>query len=258
MSISRNRDPKILFFDIETAPNLSYIWGMYEQNALSVEQNWHIMSFSAKWSDEKSVISYALPDFKTYRKDRFDDKKLVEQLWALIDSADIVIAHNGDAFDIKKVNARFIEHGMCPPSPYVTIDTLKVARKFFRFDSNKLNDLGQHLGVGQKVKTGGFDLWKGCLNGDKKSWNLMKKYNKQDVVLLEKVYLKLRPWMTNHPNHNVFSGKSYTCPKCGSSNVQKRGERVTNTRVYQSYFCNDCRGWSNGTVNILEIPVGIK
>lgn len=238
--------PKILVFDIETAPNLVYTWGIWEQNVIKVVRPWYILCYSAKWLGEKSSV-YALPDFKEYKKDPESDKEVCQKLRDLLDEADVVIAHNGDKFDVRKSNARFIKHGIQPPSPYKTIDTLKVARKYFNFDSNKLNDLGEYLGVGKKVETGGFELWDKCMKGDKKAWSLMKKYNKQDVDLLEKIYFKLRPWMATHPNMALFNEEEQvSCKKCGSFNHQKRGPVSSNSLWYQQYYCNDCGGWFRG------------
>jgi uncharacterized protein YprB with RNaseH-like and TPR domain len=243
-----NKAPKILLFDIETAPNLSYVWGHYEQNVIAHEQESYMLSFAYKWLGDKTVTVRSLPDYKRYKPGDTDDKELVKDLWNLLDQADIVIAHNGDKFDILKANTRFIYHDMEPPQFYRTVDTLKIARNQFKFNSNKLDDLGRYLGVGRKVPHTGASLWFGCMSGDKASWDTMCKYNKQDVSLLERVYLKLRPWAPRHPNLNVFAGKTSdtSCTKCGSSKVIKRGFAYTDVSRAQRYFCNDCRGYSTG------------
>lgn len=240
------RKSKILLFDIETSPNLGYCWGKWEQNIIDFKENWYILTFSYKWLGEKKTHVLSLPDFPTYKGNRENDVELVAELWKLFDEADVIIAHNGDSFDIKKANSRFVQHGMTPPTPYKTIDTKKVAKAYFRFDSNKLDDLGQYLGLGRKLDTGGFELWLGCMAGEKKSWDLMCKYNKQDVVLLERVYLALRPWMTNHPNANLTNETTCNCPICGSANVQKRGFAITRVSKRQRLQCLDCGGWSQG------------
>lgn len=237
---------KILLLDIETSPNLGYIWGKYEQDVISFKEEWIMLCFSVKWLGDKKTEVYALPDFKGYEKDRFNDEKLVRKLWEYLNEADIVIAHNGDSFDVKKSNARFIYHRVEPPAPYKTIDTLKVARKYFKFNSNKLDDLGQHLGLGKKEETGGFKTWLGCMNGDSKVWSVMKKYNKQDVILLERVYLRLRSWMTNHPNMNLINATTNHCPICGHDKVQKRGFSLLKNGGRQKYQCKSCGGWSQG------------
>ena len=236
--------PRVLFFDIETAPNLSYVWGHYDQNVIRHEREWYIMCYSAKWQGEREIIVDALDDYPDYYKDHENDIRVVQNLWDLLDSADIVIAHNGDKFDIRKANARFVAHGLGPTSPFKTVDTLKVARRNFMFNSNKLGDLGVHLGLGGKEATGGFETWAGCMRGDLKAWAKMKKYAKQDTRLLEKVYLALRPWMKSHPNLNVFGGGGSGCPTCGSSKLQRRGTRTTNTMTYQQYQCQKCSSYS--------------
>jgi DNA polymerase elongation subunit (family B) len=237
---------KILLYDIENSPNLGWTWGKYEQNVIEFKDEWYLLSFAYKWLGESKVHAYSLPDFKLYKKDKQDDSGLVKKLWEVMNEADVIIAHNGDQFDIRKTNARFIAHGLTPPKPYQTIDTKKVAKKYFMFNSNKLDDLGKYFGVGRKKETGGFELWKGCMVGDKKSWKKMVTYNKQDVVLLEEVYKKLLPWIGNHPNINLVSDVTGACPNCGSTHLQKRGFGYTRVSKYQRYQCNNCHAWSRG------------
>ena len=243
---------KIILVDIETAPNLAYVWGKYEQDVIQFEKEWTMLSFSYKELGSKKTYSYALCDFKGYKKGDLDDSKLVKKLWEVLDSADIVIAHNGDNFDIKRSNSRFIVHGLTPPKPYRSLDTLKVARQKFGFNSNKLDDLGNILGIGRKVETGGAKLWFGCMAGDQKSWNLMKKYNSNDVVLLEKVYLKMRPWMTTHPNVALLDENLNCCPHCSSEKIQRRGFGYTKTSKYRRYQCMSCGAWSQGKTERIE------
>ena len=169
--------------------------------------------------------------------------EVVKKLRELLDEADIVIGHNSDAFDIKKANARFVYHGLGPPSHYQTVDTLKMARRHFKFNSNRLGHLGEHLGLGGKEATGGFETRAVCMNGDAIAWSVMKKYAKQDVDLLVDVYERLRPWATNHPNRNVIDETSHACPTCGSNKLQKRGKRTTRTMTYQTYQCQRCKSY---------------
>ena len=133
---------RILLYDIETSPNLAWVWGKYEQNVIEYDREWHMLCFAYKWLGDRTTHVLSLPDFKTYKRDPEDDKELVAALYALFDEADVVIAHNGDSFDQKKAHARFVYHNMTPPAPYKQIDTKKVAKRYFNFDSNKLDDLG--------------------------------------------------------------------------------------------------------------------
>ncbi len=237
-----NKKVSILLLDIETFPNVGYSWGKWEQNIIEFLRNWYVLCFAYKWVGEKKINVVALSDFRGY-KPGGDDRKLVERLKELLDRADIVIAHNGKKFDIKKINTRFIQYGITPPSPYLVIDTLQIARQNFSFNSNKLDDLGRDLGIGRKMEHEGFPLWLRCADGDKKAWYKMKKYNKMDIILLEKLYLKERPWLKNNINLDVFSPITI-CPKCGSSNLQSRGQTYSKNMTYHQYYCKDCHGWS--------------
>jgi hypothetical protein len=236
---------KILFLDIETAPSLGWVWGKWEQNVIDFKSDWYMLSFAYKWADQRKVIAVGLDNAPHYIKGSESDKWLSEQLWKLLDEADIIIAHNGDAFDLPKIKTRFISHGLVPPSPYKTVDTLKIARKAFAFDSNKLDDLGRYLGIGRKLPHTGFHLWKGCMSGDPTSWKLMKRYNAHDVELLEKVYYLVRAWAPNHPNVN--HGEIENCPRCGSDKVQRRGFSFTLLRKKQRFQCQKCAGWFEGS-----------
>ena len=245
--------PRILYFDIETMSNKIYAWGVYEQNAIEVLEHWYMLSFAWKWLGEKQTYCKALPDYKLYKSDPKNDKNLVTDLGKLLDEADVVVAHNGRQFDVKKANARFAKYGMKPPSPYLIVDTKEVAKRYFRFDSNKLDSLADYFSIGRKINTGGFALWLGCEKGDMKSWNKMKRYNKYDVILDEKVYLHMLPFMNNHPNIGLLSGNRRACPNCGSLHVQQRGNRVTRTTVFQRFQCQDCGGWSSAPRDTAQI-----
>jgi DNA polymerase III epsilon subunit-like protein len=184
----------------------------------------------------------ALPDFKGYKVGARNDKKLMEWLWPILDEADVVVAHNGDKFDVKKINYRFMIHGMNPPSPYKTVDTLKAVKGVSSWDSHRLNELCRQLGLGQKHRTGGADLWFDCLAGSDIAWRKMKRYNAKDVKLLEELYLLVRPWIKNHPNHGTYTGIA-SCPKCGSVQFQSRGKARTASRTYNRFQCGSCGGW---------------
>ena len=245
-----NKTPKIYLLDIETSPILGYTWGTWEQNVLKVLEPFKIISCSWKELHSQETVVKGLCDYKGYKKNVVDDEKLVREIWDVLDKADICIAHHGDKFDFKKLFARFVFYGLGAPSYFKTIDTKKVASKYFAFDGNSLNALGQFFGEGKKHETGGFETWVRCMAGDAEAWNLMKEYNRQDVILLEKVYLRLRPFITNHPDLNIITGNGkskLTCGTCLSTNVQKRGFSLTRTGSKQRFQCRDCHAWGTGS-----------
>jgi uncharacterized protein YprB with RNaseH-like and TPR domain len=240
-------DAKILFIDIETAPSLGWIWGKWQQNVIDFKTDWYILSVGWKWLGDEKVQVLGLDDFPRHKRNSEDDKALVKHIWKLIDQADIIIAHNGDDFDLPKINTRFLTHKLPPTSPYKTVDTLKIARKVFKFDSNKLDDLGRYLGIGRKIPHTGFHLWKGCMSGDPESWRKMKEYNGHDVELLEQVYELVKAWDTKHPQINQGLTANEACPTCASKNVQRRGFSYTLLRKKQRFQCLNCRRWYEGS-----------
>jgi DNA-directed RNA polymerase subunit RPC12/RpoP len=157
----------------------------------------------------------------------------------LMAEADAICTWNGVSFDVPILHKEFLLAGLTPPAPSQQLDLLKTARRKFRLASNKLDFVAQSLGLGKKLKHKGMELWTGCMSGDEASWGIMKRYNKQDVVLLEKVYQRLVPWVERHPN----LAEGLACPKCASKHAQRRGEMVTRTRKYARYQCTDCGAW---------------
>ena len=232
--------PRIILLDIETSPNLGYSWGKFEQNVLRFDKEWELLSFAYKvlGAPASKTICHARCDYTDKT-----DYRLVCQAAAVMDGADVIIGHNIDRFDNKKLRAKFVEHGLAPPKPYKTIDTLKIARSQFAFNSNSLNDLAFTLKLGRKVQTGGIELWFGCMANDPKAWKKMIAYNKHDVVLLEKVYNHLRTWYPNHPNLTLYSDDGIGCPVCRSLKFQRRGTQVLQQRVAQRYQCQACGHW---------------
>lgn len=223
--------PKILFFDIETSPNLAYVWEKYEQNVLAFEREWQLLSFAWKWQGDAKV--------RVLSQRYNSEPSLVKSLHRLFSHADVLVAHNGDEFDIKKARAKFLEFGLPPPPSVASVDTKKVAKRNFKLNSNSLNDIGKLLKIGQKAETGGFSLWLGCMAHKDASWAKMEAYNKQDVILLEKVYDRMLPYMDNHPSVAKMLDRE-GCPACGSEKVQKAGLRYTTSGKRQRWNCESC------------------
>ena len=232
-------NPKIFLFDIETAPILAYLWGLYDQNVglNQIESDWHLLSWSGKWLGEEEVFYHDQRDAKNLE----DDREILGKLWEKLNEADIVIGHNSKKFDTKKVNSRLIFHGFKPPSSFREIDTLSIARKRFSFTSNKLSHLASFLGCedekSEHKKFTGFELWSQCMKGNREAFGEMESYNKQDVKVLEQVYLKLRPWDYT-VNFSIFD-QDNVC-SCGSKSFNRSGFKFTNTGKFQRFVCENC------------------
>lgn len=243
---------KVLHVDVETAPIAAYVWKLWDNNVgrNQIISDWFMLTWAAKWHNPEDDTVYG-DRLQSGEAIEQDDKRIMYSLWKLLDEADVVVGHNLDKFDRKKINTRFLMHGLPPPSPYRTIDTLKVVKRHFAFSSNRLDYLGEMLGVGRKIDTGGFELWAECMKGNDKALAGMLTYNKQDVFLLEDVYVKLMPYHSTHPNHAAtLENTDPVCPKCGGTHLVKRGYALTNTSRYQRFRCEDCGGWSRGRDNL--------
>lgn len=231
--------PKILLYDLETFPNIVTSWGLKVDGYLSADniiEERTIICGSYKWLGEKTVYSTCV-----HPKSPKDDFQVVADLHRVVSQADAIVAHNGDAFDIRWLNARVVYHGLAPLPPVIQIDTKKIAKSKFKFNSNRLDYLAQYLGIGKKIKTE-FDLWKQCMAGDEASLKEMVRYNRHDIVLLEQVYLKLAPYVPARVNARLFT-KRPGCPSCGSEAVQARGFSYTVSHEYQRYQCTECGSW---------------
>lgn len=246
--MNRKPSPRILVLDIETSPVLGYVWSLWKQNVSlnMINADWCILSFCAKWLGEPEIIYHD----NSKQKNVEDDFRLLKYLHRLMDKADLIVAHNGKSFDVRKINARFLLNGMPPPSPFQVVDTLLETRKHFAMTSAKLEYLTDKLCTTKKLKHAkfpGFELWAQCLQKNPEAWAEMRAYNEADVVSLEELYLILRPWMDGHPNvANFAEPEKPSCPKCGSDHVIQKGYRHTQVGRYIRYRCNDCGGWSRG------------
>ena len=241
---------KILLIDIETAPKRAYVWRMWKENVSygQLISDWFMLTWSAKWHGESHIYGDKLDPKEVLEE---NDYRIVSSLRDMMDEADVIVGHNGDKFDLPSINTRMVVNGIDQPSPYRSVDTLKIAKRNFKFSSNRLDYLGEALGVGRKIDTGGFDLWARCMKGDKKALQQMLDYNMQDVVLLESVYDELRPYHKTHPSHGATEDTP-VCPKCGGKHMQKRGFSLTNTNKYQRYQCQDCGSWARGRTNLRD------
>jgi RNase_H superfamily len=225
---------RTLVLDIETSPNLAYVWGLWQQNvAISqIASSTEVICFAAKWHGEKKVY------FSRDMQDAFD----------MLHEADAVVTWNGDKFDIPHLNREFITRGMGLPSPYKSIDLLKTSRFKFKFPSNKLDYVAQALGVGAKLHHTGFQLWLDVMADDEKAWRLMERYNKQDVRITERVYDRMLPWIPSLPHPGLFDGGD--CPACGSDHSERRGYAYTAVSTFQRFHCLDCGRWYRSTKRV--------
>ena len=232
-------EPRILIMDVESSlgqyaafgPINPYIVSKFcikKPNLLTVAWCW----FGA---DEGKIYVEKVP-----YSQMDNDKSLVIKAKKIIESADVVVGHNWDKYDKKKLQGAAAVNGVEPIIFPPSVDTLKVAKKAFFLTYNKLDCIAEDLGVERKMQVEG-DLWMRILRGDTKALDKMAEYNMQDVIVQTEVYAALLPFIDNHPNMNsILRSKDLLCRNCGSSHLTKHGEYVSNTGVYQRYKCQTC------------------
>jgi len=232
---------KVLILDIETAPIMAYVWNIWNQNIATnqIQSDWFCLTWAAKWLFEEKVYSGSVTPKEAKEQ---NDSRMIKGIWELVNQADIVIAHNGNKFDMPKLNSRFIINGLMPPLPYQTIDTFLHIRKQFGFTSNKLDYVNQLLNLPRKIENEGMPLWIKCLKGDKEALDKMLEYNIGDVRILENTYLNIRAWIKPHPNMGLFILDEHErCPSCGSDDLKAEGKLYhTTANTYEVFRCSNC------------------
>lgn len=226
---------KILLLDIETAPNVVYVWSLWKP-IIPVDQiisTSRVLCWSARWQDKSKIISGAewLPG---------GQKKMLKDMYNLLHECQMVVHYNGKAFDIPKLNKDFLMHGFTPPAPYKQVDLIETSRKKFAFLSNSLKHIASELRLREQKRTHrGFKLWVKCMEGDKQAQKEMLEYNRGDVKTLAELYQKFLPWIDAHPNVAAYTGED-GCPRCGSVNYRPADDVLAVVKKYPGYTCNSC------------------
>lgn len=227
---------KRLFFDIEVTPNVVYSWRIGDVNIgyENIIEERKIICIAYKWEDQENVDCFYWQNG--------DDKKMIQRFIEVMNQADEVIGHNGDKFDIRWLRTRCIYHDIEMFPDYQSLDTLKKAKSGFLFNSNKLDYIAQFLGVGEKLDTNGFGLWKKVMSGDEKALKKMVDYCCNDVEILERVYKKLSKYIKPSLHVGVLNGGyKHSCPHCGNekSKRNKTSTTVSGLKRFQMK-CSGC------------------
>lgn len=252
---------KILIGDIELSRAVYQAYPSNKPQYLRRENMIHpqfMFSFAYNWYGEKEIYVPSILDNKElFKKDFRDDSALVTQAHELLSSADVFVGHNSDGFDLKHINYKAHLLGLSPIE-IAKVDTLKQARKFFKAPSNSLDNLLKDLGhAGKREKPTEAEWFKATL-GDEKVIRKIVKYNAFDVEGQIFLYEKIRPWMTNHPNYNLFIRDEYgneigVCRKCGSPDLVKdKRRRLASGSMRYVYKCNSCGGFTTFAEAILR------
>lgn len=239
----------ILTLDIETAPNVAHVYGLFNQNIslAQLRETSSVLALTGKWYDREDPLFWS---------DYHDGHaEMIFRAHSMIDAADVVVHYNGRKFDIPHLYREFLLANMKPPSPVQQVDLLEVVRGQFNFASNKLDHVARQLGLGGKVSHSGHELWVKCMAGDPEAWEKMKEYNIGDVILTEQLYDRLKPWIKGHPHAGLYAGDESMCPNCGGTNLVREGFSLTHLSKFQRYRCADCGKWSRGKNAVATVDV---
>lgn len=243
---------RILTFDIETSPHLSFHWRRWQENIPyqnTIDES-HVTCWAARWYGESDVM------FMCEWEDGLE--AMLTGIYELLEEADVVIGFNSNKFDVKRLNAEFLRMGWTPPSPYQKIDLLLAARKQFAFSSNRLKDLLKELDLTPKLEdNANMQLWMDVHFEVKAAQNRMKRYNIQDVKSTEEFYEYMLPWITSHPNWGHFADDVSNpddpiCPTCGTQNMERHKRRYTTVKSYTQWRCKDCGSYHRGRKALLK------
>jgi hypothetical protein len=228
---------KILILDIEWRPTLAYVWGAWQQNIYpeQIKEHGGLLCVGAKWLGDKETFLFS--------EWEHGHEGMLAKTHEMMSYADAVIGFNSDKYDIRKLEGEFAIYRLPPPPQVTSIDLIKTIKKFGLF-MNRLAFVGPLLKVGKKLENSGMPLWTAVIDGDEKAQEKMSRYCKQDVKMTEALYLRIRPYIRNHP-HLGQAGKN-ECGACGSKNTQSRGTRRTRVYKIQRICCNSCGSWSDG------------
>lgn len=228
---------RILLVDIEWKPTKAYVWQPWQENITpeKIIEHGGLLCVGVKWFGEK--------DTEVYTEWEHGHVEMVRAIHTLLHEADAVVTYNGDKYDLRKLEGEFLLAGLAPPPPPTSIDCLKAVKKF-GFFMNRLGFVAPFLGLGNKLEHEGMALWTKVDKGDAKAQKKMAKYCAQDVILLEKLYRKIRPYIRNHPHTGKTKGLE--CGACGSPRLQSRGVRRTKVFKIQRIQCQACGSWQDG------------
>lgn len=255
----KNPGAKVFLGDVETSPSVAYSFGRFKQFIApkQVIMEPYMLTFAGKWLHNPSIFSRKLTDYADeFARDHRSDKKLIEDLWQVLDECDIFVAHNA-RFDRGWANQRFAYYGMQPPSPYIVIDTLAALKESFSLPSNALEAACNYFELdSRKLSHEGFSLWRRCVEGDPTAFDEMEEYNIGDIPTLEELYLTVRPWMKRHPNVALFHKDQSVmrCVRCGSDDlvVEKGKTAQTFLSKFTVYRCQECGSCARDRQNVRE------
>lgn len=247
-------EPRIILLDLETLPIEKMLFKHIQQLSnypgITLKSTLNsIINCGWKVYGENKTHCINAWDFKSWVKDVNDDREICDAIKEVLSDADAIVTYNGKRFDWKVLQTRFLFNDIVPLHKIPHIDCCNIAKGNLYAINNRLNTIAELTTGEQKQKHDGWEMWEKVRDRDPKAMRDMERYCKRDVDVLEGVFKKLMPIITQIPNFNYFkrrdiSGDKDMCPRCGSTRQIKNGTRITRSGPQQRFRCNDCGGIS--------------
>lgn len=219
---------KILIYDIETTKLLADVWWTGKQfvSHTSLRSETKIISISYKWLGSEKIECLIWDNKKKC------DKELIKQFSKIYNEADFVIGINNDNFDNRLINVRALKYNLDINTHVRSLDLQREAKRLFRLPSYSMAYISKYLGFEGKYNHAGASMWEDIQYGNKekseKALKEMVKYNDQDVLTTEQIYLYFRKYIKSVMHIGVLNNtQKYCCPTCGSNNVSLYKTTVT-------------------------------
>jgi len=243
----KGRETHVLLLDLEVSPILGTTYEAYKSNLIWIEKPPMIVTMAWQWFGEDEIHVKGLPDYDGYKPgwEHLNDRDLCEELYDLLEKADLIVGHNEKKFDLTIARSRFLAHGFRPTKEWFIEDTLQILWKRFRLPKNNLEAACEYVGLPGKTKFTHADFIKGCIAGNKEDWEGMKTYNARDIEITKAFYAKISPWNNSHANLNLILRGGQLCRVClangrTATNVAKNGTEYLKMSARAKYRCLTC------------------
>jgi len=226
----------ILLFDIETT-HLKADFGT-------------VLCVGYKWYEDRKPHIISIRDFNGWQRNVLDDKRVVEAFRDVMCQAGMWVTYFGKGFDCKVLNAKCLEHGLdvVPNTPHV--DLFYIVKANLALSRKSLERVADYVGCVEKKTPVSGPVWKRAAVGDPEALSYVEDHCKADVLLLEEVYTKLRPYVRTHPRVAGYADANDrpVCAVCGGMLVRDKTRMSRTKGMRQQWRCPGCGAYETRTV----------
>ncbi len=121
-----------------------------------------------------------------------NDKKLCNAIARRLEDFDILIGYYSLNFDLPLLNARLIKWGLKPLDERFHVDVYRLVKKGINTHSRRLATVSHFFGIEGKDAVDPEAWVQAAYDGDSKAMRKIIEHNKQDVIVLEKTFEKVK------------------------------------------------------------------